>query len=75
MHPSAQVTPPASLPEVGFVRLPQILAVLPIGKTTWWSGVRSGRFPAPAKLGSRISAWRVEDVRALLASLGGKDVA
>lgn len=65
----------AGLPDVGFVRLPQILAVLPIGKTTWWEGVRSGKFPAPSKLGSRISAWRVEDIRALLDTLGAKDAA
>jgi predicted DNA-binding transcriptional regulator AlpA len=64
-----------TLPDVGFVRLPQILAILPIGKTTWWDGVRTGRFPAPSKLGSRISVWRVEDIRALLATLGAKDAA
>ena len=67
--------PVAGLPDVGFVRLPQILAVLPIGKTTWWEGVRTGKFPAPSKLGSRISAWRVEDIRALLDTLGAKDAA
>lgn len=61
-------TPPA-LPEVGFVRLPQILSVLPIGKSTWWAGVKSGRFPKPTKLGARISVWRTEHIRELLAKL------
>ncbi|MEQ1870681.1 MAG: AlpA family phage regulatory protein [Vicinamibacterales bacterium] len=58
------------LPEVGFVRLPQILRVLPIGKSTWWAGVRIGKFPAPIKLGARVSVWRVQDIRALLISVG-----
>lgn len=58
--------PPAPLPQEGFVRLPQILHVLGIGKTNFRDGVKSGRYPAPIKLGSKISVWRVEDIRALI---------
>jgi prophage regulatory protein len=54
------------VPSAGFMRLPAILAVYPIGRSTWWAGVRSGRYPAPVKLGPRITAWRVEEIRALL---------
>lgn len=65
---------PSSLPHDGFVRLPQILAILPIGRTTWWKGIKAGRFPAPSKaLGAHISVWRVEDIRALLTSLSTHD--
>jgi predicted DNA-binding transcriptional regulator AlpA len=66
------------LPETGFLRLPQIIgdskaeppvpAVVPVCKSTWWAGVKSGRFPTPVKLGPRTTAWRVEDIRALIAS-------
>lgn len=57
----------ASLPEVGYVRLSQILTVIPISKSTWWAGVKSGRYPQPTRaLGTRITAWRVEDIRALI---------
>lgn len=65
------------LPETGFLRLPQIIgnadaeppipAIIPIGKSTWWAGVKSGRYPKPVKLGPRVTAWRVEDIRALIA--------
>ena len=55
------------LPPEGFVRLPVVIRVMGIGKTTWWAGVREGRFPKPVKLGPRTSAWRVEDIRALIA--------
>lgn len=54
------------LPETGFVRLPLILAHIPVGKSTWWAGVKSGRYPQPVKLGTRITAWRAEDIRALI---------
>jgi prophage regulatory protein len=67
------------LPETGYLRLPQIIgdpkadppipAVIPVGKSTWWEGVKSGRFPRPVKLGPRITAWRVEDIRALIQEL------
>jgi predicted DNA-binding transcriptional regulator AlpA len=65
------------LPETGFLRLTQIIgnpkaeppipAVIPVSKSTWWEGVRTGRYPQPVRtLGLRITAWRVEDIRALI---------
>jgi len=55
-----------TFPEAGFVRLPQILEVFPVSSSTWWAGVRSGRFPAGVKLSANTTAWRVEDIRALI---------
>lgn len=57
------------LPKEGFVRLPQILAVIPISKSQFWLGVKNGRFPRPIKLGAKTTAWRVEDIRALIVRL------
>ena len=62
-----------TLPLVGFVRLPAIIAPrgpIPVSKSTWWAGVRSGRYPKPVKLGPRITAWRVEDIRNLIETAG-----
>ena len=71
------------LPEEGFLRLPQILGdpkatppkvpIIPVGKSTWWEGVKSGRYPKPVKLSERCSAWRVEDIRRLIRSLSGDE--
>ena len=68
------------LPQTGYVRLPQIIgnpkakppipAVIPVGKSTWWQGIKDGRFPKPVKLGPRTTAWRVEDIRALIENMG-----
>lgn len=55
------------LPPEGFVRLPVVLRVLGVGKTAFYLGIRDGKYPAPVKLGPRTSAWRVEDIRALIA--------
>ena len=68
------------LPETGFLRLPQIIGnpkagtppIIPVKKTTWWIGVKSGRFPKPVRLGNRSVAWRVEDIRALVASIANQ---
>jgi predicted DNA-binding transcriptional regulator AlpA len=59
-----------STDDFGLMRLPDVLAAYPVSKSTWWAGVRSGRFPAPVKLGERITAWRAEDIRALCAQAG-----
>jgi predicted DNA-binding transcriptional regulator AlpA len=63
------ISSPQPLPSEGFIRLPQVLHVLAIGKSSFWEGVKAGRFPAPVKLGPRTSVWRVEDIRALIARL------
>lgn len=56
------------LPEHGFVRLKQILEIIPVSKSTWWAGVKDGRFPQSVKLGPRTTAWRAEDIRQLINS-------
>ena len=66
------------LPETGYLRLKQSLgdpkanppvpAVIPISKSSWWEGCKTGRYPKPVKLGPRTTAWRVSDIRALIAA-------
>jgi predicted DNA-binding transcriptional regulator AlpA len=58
-----------TIPETGFVRLPQILGMIPLGKSTWWAGVRSGRFPKSVKLSPNCTAWKAEDIRNLIKQL------
>lgn len=50
----------------GFLRLPQVLSLYPVSKSTWWKGVAEGRYPKPVKLGERATAWRAEDILALI---------
>nr|WP_083519080.1 AlpA family phage regulatory protein [Bradyrhizobium jicamae] len=39
---------------------------IPVSRSTWWAGVKSGRFPAPLSLGGRLTVWRDEDIRKLI---------
>lgn len=84
-----------SIPEAGYLRLPQILgqegvsadqakrnrelgqgprrprpalpAIIPVSRSTWWAGVKSGRFPKGIKLpGGNVTVWRASDIRAFL---------
>ncbi|QWF70580.1 AlpA family phage regulatory protein [Methylomonas paludis] len=67
------------LPETGFLRLSQIIGnpkanppipgLIPVSKSTWWYGVKTGRFPAPVKIGPRTTVWRAEDIRELIIKL------
>lgn len=61
-----------SIPAYGFLRLPQVLAIIPISKSSWWEGCRTGRFPRPVKLGSRTTVWRAEEIRAFIENAGIK---
>ncbi|GKG92474.1 hypothetical protein CE91St38_04820 [Desulfovibrionaceae bacterium] len=62
----------SNIPVTGFMRLPQVLAVVPVSKSAWWDGCRTGRYPKPAKLGPRTTAWRAEDIAALVKRLGAQ---
>ena len=62
-----------TIPETGFVRLREVLTVIPVGKTCWWEGVKSGRYPKPVKLSPRCTAWRAEDIHRLIQELGGTE--
>ena len=73
------VTPSSTLPETGFLRIWQIVgnkktntpALIPISRSSFLVGVKSGKYPKPVKLTERTTAWRVEDIRELILSLGG----
>ena len=60
------------IPTYGFLRLPQVLALIPISKSAWWEGCKTGRFPKPVKLGPRTTVWRAEDIAALVSSFGSQ---
>ncbi|MEY4589990.1 MAG: hypothetical protein RL497_2066 [Pseudomonadota bacterium] len=64
----------------GFLRLPQIIgdpkatppipALIPVSKSTWWAGVKSGTYPQPVKIGQRCTAWKAVEIFAYINSLG-----
>ena len=47
------------------LRLPHVLRIIPVRKSTWWEGIRRGKFPRPVNLSERTSAWRRSDIEAL----------
>ena len=68
------------LPATGFIKLPAIIGnrkttpptppIIPVSRSSWLNGIKSGKYPKPIKLGERSIAWRVEDIQALLEELG-----
>ena len=53
----------------GFLRVKDIIAPngpIPVSRSTWWQGVKDGRFPKPLKLGERVTVWRTDDIRDLI---------
>lgn len=50
----------------GFLRLPQVLKLIPVSKATWWNGCKSGQFPKPYKLAPRVTAWKMSDIQELI---------
>lgn len=61
-----QTQPRPVLPDAGFLRLPQVLTLIPISRSSWWDGIKKGKYPQGIKLGTRTTVWRAEDIRSLI---------
>lgn len=51
---------------IGYFRLPEILKIIPVSKSTWWDGVRNGIYPRGRPIGPRSTGWRKEDIFELI---------
>ena len=71
------------IPTTGFLREKQILGsrkaniapLIPVCKTVWWAGVKSGRFPKPLSIGPRTTVWKAEDIRQLIDRMAAEGAA
>ena len=54
--------------DVALLRLPKVLELIPVSRSHWWAGVASGRYPSPVRLSTRCVAWKISDIRSLIAS-------
>jgi prophage regulatory protein len=50
------------------ITLPEVLSIYPIGKSTFWAGIRTGRYPKPQRISARRVAWRESDILELIRS-------
>ena len=66
------MTAMTNIPKVGFLRLPQVLQLVPISKSAWWEGCKTGRFPKPVKLGPRTTVWRAEEIMEFIDRIGAR---
>ena len=72
------------LPSDGYLRLSQIIGrpkanppipgIIPVSASTWWAGVKSGKFPTPVKLSANVTAWKISDIRALMDRIDGQEI-
>jgi len=45
---------------------PPLAPIVPVSPSTWWRGVREGRFPKPQKLTPGVTVWKGADLIALI---------
>jgi hypothetical protein len=68
-----------TLPSEGFLRLNQIIgskgtpAIIPISKSAWYLGQKTGRYPLPISLSTRTKVYPVESIRALIKEVNGHE--
>ena len=65
-----QVQNSSVIPEIGFLRLPQVLQLIPVSRSGWYAGIQAGRYPQGVKLSPNTIAWKAADIRALIDQLG-----
>lgn len=63
-----------TIPTIGYCRIQQLLAVIPVGKSTLWKMVAEKRFPQPLRpspFGPGITVWNAAEVRSWIENAGG----
>ena len=61
-----------SLPETGFLRLDQVLKLIPVSRSSWWAGIKVGRYPPGVKIPPRCTGWNRSDIYALIESINAQ---
>jgi prophage regulatory protein len=49
-----------------YIRIAQLIKLIPVSRASIWRKVKDGTFPKPVKLGDRITAWDMKDIEAWL---------
>lgn len=65
MSKDSKIPEVQELPQTGLLRIKQVLRFVPVSRSTWWAGVKDGRFPKPLKLSARVTCWKAVDIRTL----------
>ena len=50
------------------LRLPEVLALIPVSRSSWYLGIKSGKYPSSVKLGLRMTAWKRTEIEKLIHS-------
>lgn len=66
MSKNSEIQQLSELPQMGLLRVKQVLRFVPVSRSNWWAGVKAGRFPKPFKLSQRVTVWRVSDIRKVI---------
>ncbi|KXF79746.1 helix-turn-helix transcriptional regulator [Enterovibrio coralii] len=65
---------PQNIIKQRFYRLDDILTLIPVSRSSWLAGVKTGLYPQSVKLGPRTTAWRADDIEALIERLNNGEL-
>ena len=51
--------------KLGYIRLPEVLTLLGISRSTFYAGIKKGKYPKPMRIGARVSGWRAAEIKGL----------
>jgi predicted DNA-binding transcriptional regulator AlpA len=69
MSKDSKISEIQELPQTGLLRIKQVLKFVPVSRSTWWAGVKSGRYPKPFKLSERTTVWKSQDIKLICEGL------
>jgi len=71
-HATAQVSTGST---DGFLRLPQILDLIPIAASTWWLWISQGKAPRGVKISPRVTVWSRKSISQFIEKFSQGDAA
>ncbi len=58
----------------GYMRLSEVLELIPVSKSAWWDGIRSGIYPKGRKVNRRSTGWKNSDIDALIVRIDNEEL-
>lgn len=62
-----------ALPDSSMLAIDEVLALVGISRSTWYAGIKAGRYPPSIPIGPASPRWALGEIRKVTSGIYGRD--